>query len=40
MNWPIVFTIPFRVLGRLWPRGGCGCLAIVVLGLMLLGALY
>jgi hypothetical protein len=37
MNW-VVFTIPFRVLGGLWPRGGCGCLAWIVLGFMLIGA--
>lgn len=40
MNWPVVFTVPLRAIGGLWPRGGCGCLAIVVLGFMLLGALY
>jgi len=38
-DWPVVFTIPFRVLGALWPRGGCGCLAVVILALMLLGTL-
>lgn len=36
-NW-IVFTIPFRLLGRLWPGGGC--VIFVILGLMILGALY
>ncbi len=36
--WPVVFTIPFRVLGALWP--GRGCVIWLILGLMLLGALY
>lgn len=36
----IGLTAPFRLLGALWPSGGCGCLAIVLLGLMVLGALY
>jgi len=41
MGWLIpTLTLPFRALGALWPRGGCGTIAIILLGLMILGALY
>lgn len=41
MRWFIpTLTLPFRALGALWPRNGFGCFAVIVLGLMILGALY
>lgn len=40
MQLPIVFTVPFRHLGRLWPRGGCGTIAVVILFFMLVGAFF